>query len=94
MKIDREEARRIATLARLQFGDEALDRMAGEMTKILTYIDQLRDVETSAAIDVQHPTPLREDRVREGGIDLDRVRENAPAWADGHFVVPQVIGGE
>ena len=44
MKITRDEARRIAALAHLEFDDDALDRMAAEMTKILTYIDQLREV--------------------------------------------------
>jgi len=39
MKIDREEARRIADLAHLELDDAALVRMAEEMTKILTYID-------------------------------------------------------
>jgi Asp-tRNA(Asn)/Glu-tRNA(Gln) amidotransferase C subunit len=44
MKIDRDEAKRIAGLAHLEFDDAGLDRMAGEMTKILSYIDQLRDI--------------------------------------------------
>ncbi len=92
MKITREEARHIADLAHLQFEDDALDRMAAEMTKILNYIDQLREVE--AAEDGGPPlkaTPLREDVAR-AGVDRDAVARNAPAWRDGHFVVPKVIG--
>ena len=45
MKIDRAEARRIADLAHLEFDDAALDRLAGEMTKILSHIDQLNEVD-------------------------------------------------
>ena len=45
MKIDRDEAKRIADLAHLEFDEPALERMAGEMTKILSYIDQLREVD-------------------------------------------------
>jgi aspartyl-tRNA(Asn)/glutamyl-tRNA(Gln) amidotransferase subunit C len=45
MKIDREEARRIADLAHLEFDDAGLDRMAAEMSKILGYMDQLKEVE-------------------------------------------------
>ena len=40
MKITRDEARRIAQLAHLAFDDASLDRMAAEMTKILTYIER------------------------------------------------------
>jgi aspartyl-tRNA(Asn)/glutamyl-tRNA(Gln) amidotransferase subunit C len=94
MKIDREEARRVAALAHLEFDDDGLDRMAGEMTKILTYIDQLREVdvegfeERDAAV-----TPMRADEPR-ASLDRELVARNAPAWRDGLFVVPKVIGSE
>ena len=90
MKIDRDEARRIAALAHLEFDDDGLDRMAAEMTKILTYIDQLREVEAEDRQDCLSSTPLRDDVVRPG-VDRDAVERNAPAWRDGHFVVPKVI---
>lgn len=92
MKITRDDARRIAALAHLEFDDDGLDRMAAEMTKILSYIDQLREVETTTdkSVGATPDTPLREDVVRPG-VDRDRVERNAPAWRDGHFVVPKVI---
>ena len=89
MKITREEARRIAELAHLEFDDAALERLAAEMTKILTYIDQLREVEGSTDKSVG-ATPLREDVARPG-IAREAVERNAPSWRDGHFVVPKVI---
>ncbi|HJT17030.1 MAG TPA: Asp-tRNA(Asn)/Glu-tRNA(Gln) amidotransferase subunit GatC [Thermoanaerobaculia bacterium] len=91
MNITRDEARRIAQLAHLAFDDASLDRMAGEMTKILTYIDQLNEVESGGqAILSVDATPLRDDVVRPG-VERDKVEANAPAWRDGHFVVPKVI---
>jgi aspartyl-tRNA(Asn)/glutamyl-tRNA(Gln) amidotransferase subunit C len=93
MKITGDEARRIAELAHLQFDDAGLERMAAEMTKILTYIDQLREVDAGAAEGggaPRNPTPLREDVARPG-ISREDVERNAPAWRDGHFVVPKVI---
>jgi aspartyl-tRNA(Asn)/glutamyl-tRNA(Gln) amidotransferase subunit C len=91
MKITRDEARRIAELAHLEFDDAGLERMAAEMTKITTYIDQLREVDAdSSAGDSGGETPLREDVARPG-IPRDAVERNAPAWRDGHFVVPKVI---
>ncbi len=96
MKIDREEARRVAGLAHLEFDDAGLDRMASEMTKILTYIDQLREVDVAGF--EEHDvtvTPMRADEVEPGpSLDRELVARNAPAWRDGLFVVPKVIGGE
>ena len=94
MKIDRDEARRIAELAHLEFDEAGLERMAGEMTSILSYIDQLREVdvegfeERDASI-----TPFREDEPH-APLDRELAARNAPQWRDGFFVVPKVIGGE
>ena len=94
MKIDRQEARRVADLAHLEFDDAGLDRMASEMTKILSYIDQLREADVGGfeAHDAT-VTPLRDDDMRPS-LDRELVAGNAPAWRDGFFVVPKVIGGE
>ena len=91
MKIDRDEARRIAALAHLEFDDAGLDRMAGEMTKILEYIEMLPAIEhlqSGRAGPVA--TPLRDDVVRPP-VDRDAVAKNAPEWEEGFFVVPPVI---
>ncbi len=94
MKIDLTEARRVADLAHLEFDDPGLERMAAEMTKILTYIDQLREVDVEGFEERDATvTPLREDEPR-ASIDREEVARNAPAWRDGFFVVPKVIGGE
>ncbi len=69
--------------------------MAAEMTKILSYIDQLSTVDVEG-IDERaagERTPLREDEPRPS-VDRGLVERNAPAWSEGCFVVPKVIGGE
>jgi aspartyl-tRNA(Asn)/glutamyl-tRNA(Gln) amidotransferase subunit C len=94
MKIDREEARRVADLAHLEFDGEGLDVMASELTKILTYIDQLREVDVSGFEERDASvTPMRDDTPRPS-LDRELVARNAPAWRDGLFVVPKVIGGD
>ncbi|HEX9985161.1 MAG TPA: Asp-tRNA(Asn)/Glu-tRNA(Gln) amidotransferase subunit GatC [Thermoanaerobaculia bacterium] len=94
MKIDSTEAARVAALAHLELGPAELERMAAEMTKILSYIDQLREVDVTGfeERDVRLTT-LREDEPRPS-LDRDQVAANAPLWQDGFFVVPKVIGGE
>jgi aspartyl-tRNA(Asn)/glutamyl-tRNA(Gln) amidotransferase subunit C len=94
MKIDRDEARRIAALAHLQLDDAALDRIAGEMTTILGYIDQLREIDVdSVELATGSATRMRDDSPRPS-ISRELAARNAPAWNDGFFVMPQVIGGE
>jgi aspartyl-tRNA(Asn)/glutamyl-tRNA(Gln) amidotransferase subunit C len=96
MKIDRDEARRIAALAHLEFDDEGLDRMAAEMTKILGYIETLpgdfgpRSSGPRSPVDA---TPLREDNVT-SSVDRNEVARNAPEFENGFFIVPAVIEGE
>jgi Asp-tRNA(Asn)/Glu-tRNA(Gln) amidotransferase C subunit len=77
MEISRDEARRIAVLAHLEFDDESLDRLAAEMTKILRYIERLPDEPEHAA--AWAPAPLRDDRV---ASTLD---------VGDFFIVPKVI---
>jgi aspartyl-tRNA(Asn)/glutamyl-tRNA(Gln) amidotransferase subunit C len=94
MKIDRIEAKRIADLAHLEFDDAGLERMAEEMTKILSYIDQLREVDIAGfeVIATEESTPMRDD-VPRPPVDRSAVASNAPAFSDdGHFIVPKVIG--
>ena len=38
-------------------------------------------------------TPMRDDTPH-APLDRELVERNAPAWQDGFFVVPKVIGGE
>ena len=94
MKIDRDEAKRIAGLAHLEFDEDGLERMAGEMTKILSYIDQLREVDVAGFDESASTaaTPFRDDVVQPS-IDRGAAAANAPSFsADGHFIVPKVIG--
>ena len=91
MKISREEARRIADLAHLEFDDDGLDRMAAEMTEILGYIEKLREVDLpTREMMPSEATPMRDD-VNRPSLDRDTVASNAPAWSGGFFVVPKVI---
>jgi aspartyl-tRNA(Asn)/glutamyl-tRNA(Gln) amidotransferase subunit C len=94
MKIDRDEAKRIADLAHLEFDDAGLERMAAEMTTILSYIDQLREVDVAGfeAVAAGEATPMRDD-VPRPPVERSSVAANAPAFSgDGHFIVPKVIG--
>lgn len=94
MKIDRKEAARIAALSHLEFEGDSLDRIASELTTILEYVDQLKEVATEA-VDEPHARSmaLRED-LPSPPLERADVEANAPRFIHGFFIVPKVIGGE
>jgi aspartyl-tRNA(Asn)/glutamyl-tRNA(Gln) amidotransferase subunit C len=104
MSLDKDTVARIARLARLKVPDEELAPLAGELSGILAWIEQLNEVDTknveplSSVSDVV--LPQREDRVTDGGIAA-KVLANAPGGAvyvertdkdaGGFFTVPKVV---
>ena len=94
MSIDTDTARRIAQLARIRVGEEELPAIAGELSAILGWVEQLGEVDVegvepmTAVVDVQ--LPRREDEVTDGNRAPD-ILANAPLSADGFFVVPKTV---
>ena len=48
MSVDRATVAKIASLARIRMGEEALDRMVPEFNGILAWVEQLGEVDTRA----------------------------------------------
>jgi aspartyl-tRNA(Asn)/glutamyl-tRNA(Gln) amidotransferase subunit C len=96
-RIDREEVKRVASLARLSVSDEEADRLAAELDSFLGYIETLRELDTSDIEPTSHPiplpTPMREDRA-EAPIDPELAIANAPEATEFAFLVPKVIDSE
>ncbi len=94
MPIDRDTARRVAHLARIETPEAELDRVAAELSGILSFMEQLREVDVEGVEPMTSVTPMaapmREDRVTEGD-QRDRILANAPDARDGFFAVPKVV---
>ena len=94
MALDTDTVRRIAKLARLHVEEDALAPLADELNNILGWVEQLDEVDTQGAEPmtsvVEMVQRLRVDAVTDGYVQ-DKVLANAPAEADGFFVVPKVI---
>ena len=94
MAIDAATVRRVAKLARIREPEARLEPLAQELSSILGWIEQLGEVDTDGvepmASAVEVKLPMREDVVTDGG-DADSILANAPAAADGFFVVPKVV---
>jgi len=94
MSVDKNTVRRVAKLARLAFPEERLEPMAGELNRLLAWVEQLNEVDTSKVEPmtsvVQMSLKMRDDVVSDGG-QAEAVTQNAPSGEDHYFAVPKVV---
>jgi aspartyl-tRNA(Asn)/glutamyl-tRNA(Gln) amidotransferase subunit C len=94
MSLDKATVAHIATLARVKLKDEDLERMAGELSNIITWVEQLGEVDTEGVAPmtsvVEMTLPRRDDVVADGSIP-DDILANAPQSTRGFFTVPKVV---
>tara|TARA_Y100000815_G_scaffold249182_1_gene250895 strand:- start:20 stop:358 length:339 start_codon:yes stop_codon:yes gene_type:complete len=99
MSITRDEVAKIASLARIRMGDDALDSMVPELNNILDWVEQLGEVDVTGVEPMTAVIPntlrLHEDEVdaipQTAGGRREDVLANAPAAEHGFFGVPKVI---
>jgi len=94
MSIDIDTARRVAKLARIAVPEAELPALAAELSGILTFMEQLNEVNVGGVEPMVSVTPMRlkrrQDAVTEGGIQA-QVLKNAPETKEGFFAVPKVV---
>lgn len=94
MSVDKTTVSRVARLARIDIQEDRLEPMAEELTRIMSWIEQLNEVNTDnvepLASVTGHALPLRDDVVTDGDI-AEKVTQNAPESMSGFFVVPKVV---
>jgi len=93
-QITTETARKVAHLARIRVEEAALPGLAQELSAILTFMEQLREVDVEGVEPMVSVTPMRlkrrADAVTDGNIQ-DKVLANAPDAREGFFAVPKVV---
>jgi aspartyl-tRNA(Asn)/glutamyl-tRNA(Gln) amidotransferase subunit C len=94
MAIDVATVRKVARLARIAEPEERLESLAGQLSGILAWIEQLSEVDTDGVEPMTSAEavtlPMRDDVVTDGG-DAEKVLANAPKRAGAFFVVPKVV---
>ncbi|MES2843837.1 MAG: Asp-tRNA(Asn)/Glu-tRNA(Gln) amidotransferase subunit GatC [Pseudomonadota bacterium] len=94
MSIDIETARRVAKLARIRVEEADLPALAGELSGILTFMEQLNEVDVTGIEPMTSVTPMRlkrrADVVTDGNIQ-SQILKNAPDAREGFFAVPKVV---
>ena len=94
MTIDLKTVKHISKLARLSLDDEKVNKLAGDLNSIFTFIEKLNELNTS---DVQPLTSIAETtlRFRKDEIKSENIREkilkNSPENNEDFFVVPKVV---
>jgi aspartyl-tRNA(Asn)/glutamyl-tRNA(Gln) amidotransferase subunit C len=94
MSVDATTVRRIAHLARIAVSEDEVPHLAGELNAILTFVEQLNQVDVGSVVPMTSVSPMvmrrRADEVTDGGYG-DTVVANAPMSEDGFFLVPKVV---
>jgi aspartyl-tRNA(Asn)/glutamyl-tRNA(Gln) amidotransferase subunit C len=93
-KINREQVRHVATLARLELTEPEELQMTEQMNSILSYMDKLNELNTSdvpaTTHAIQRENVSRQDLVK-CSLDRELALNNAPASDGANFIVPKVI---
>ena len=94
MSIDIDTARKVAHLARIAVAEEDLPKLAGQLSGILTFMEQLNEVNVEGIEPMTSVTPMRlkrrVDEVTDGGYQ-EKILKNAPDAREGFFAVPKVV---
>ena len=94
-KLSRDDVLKLAALSKLRLSDEEVERLRGELSEILDYVEMLDDVDVSGLEPTYQVTGLknvsRDDEIKDYGYPVEALLKNAPAVQDGQFKVKRVL---
>ena len=94
MAITANEVKHVASLAKLEFTDEELQKFTGQMNEIINMVEQLGEVDTTdvpvTSTVTEEVNVMRED-VAVKGTDRTLLMKNVPEEKDGLIKVPAII---
>ncbi len=94
MAIDTDTARKVAKLARIRVEEGDLPALAGALSGILGFMEQLNEVDVTGVEPMTSVTPMRLKRRADVVTDGDMqaaILKNAPDAREGFFAVPKVV---
>jgi aspartyl-tRNA(Asn)/glutamyl-tRNA(Gln) amidotransferase subunit C len=95
MSLSRADLERIAHLARLEITEQEVPVYAGNLSKIIAFVEQLAAADTAGIEPMAHPLAGERQRLRPDVVtESDRhaqYQHNAPQVAAALYVVPKVI---
>ena len=96
--IDKKEIQKIAALAKIEIKDSEIDTYSKQLSKILEYVEQLNEVDTSKVDEFSGDLLNNQQNLREDTkgklLDREEVIKLAPESDGIYFKVPKVIKEE
>jgi len=94
-KLSRDDVLKLAALSKLRLSDEEVEKLRGELSEILSYVEMLDKVDISGVEPTYQVSGLknvyRQDKTRDYGYKTEDLLKNAPAIQDGQFKVKRVL---
>ncbi len=92
--LTREDVKKVAILARLEFSDSEIAAFTEQLGKIVSLVEELNEVATAGVEEMAHPldahSVLRDDQTRPG-LSREQVLANSPSNDGEFFLVPPVM---
>lgn len=97
MKLNKEQVKKLAHLARLEFSEQELDLMMNDLDKMLAFVDRINELDLEEVEPLVYMNP-EVDKMREDVAKLDTSKDealrNAPDRDTDYFRVPRVLKDE
>lgn len=94
-QLTRDDVLKLARLARLDLTDDEITEFAKELTDVLQYVDQLKDVDVTGLKPTSQVTGLknvmRDDTVVDYGMSQEDLLRNVPKTQDGQIKVKRML---
>ena len=95
MLIDEKITLKIASLAKLELTEQEIKEYSKDLTNILKWMEELKEVDVSNVQPVTSVTKnelyVREDIAYKNTVEQEKILLNAPEKVDEYFTVPKVI---
>ena len=93
-KIDAEQVRKVAKLARLDLSESEVEEFSGQLSAILKYVEKMNELDTENVQPLAHcldvSNVLREDVAGES-LGVEKTLANAPQRDNEFFKVPKIL---
>jgi aspartyl-tRNA(Asn)/glutamyl-tRNA(Gln) amidotransferase subunit C len=95
MSLSPKDVAKVGSLARLALTEDDLARMTGELSKIVDFVSQLGELDTTTIEPLAHPLDTRNvfrEDVPTPSLSTEQALANAPRHDGSCFLVPAVLG--
>lgn len=94
--MNKEEAKKIANLARMEISNADAEKMAGEMEAILEYVDKIKEVSANGDDDRIESASVRnifteDENPHETGINTEKLLNEAPGIEQNMIKVKKIM---